>query len=449
MRVSPEGGKPESLVTVGTGELAHGPQILPGGDAVLFTLARGVAPDRWDKAQIVVQSLKSGKRNLLFEGGSDGRYLPTGHIVYAYGGTLFAVPFDLKRLSITGGAVPVVEGVRRSTSTTGTAQFSFSNNGSLIYVPGPATAGVQLGLSLVDRKGSVESLELPQAAFAAPRISPEGTRVAFGMDDGKEAAIWIYELSGRTSMRRLTVGGANRYPVWTHDGKRIAFQSDREGDLGIFWQQADGLGTAERLTKAEQGVAHIPDSWSPNDKRLSFTAVKGNTTAIHVFSLEDRKDSVFAEAPASSTYMALSASAFSPDGKWVAYHSFETGRPSVWAQPFPGTGIKQQVSTDSFLPFWSPDGRELLFNSRTMGLVAVAVTTQPGFSFGIPTPLPARFFTASAQTGSAVPRNIDITPDGKRFIAVVALDQTGTQATQQIQVVLNWFSELQQRVPVK
>src|SRR5262249_33678538 len=120
MRVSPDGGKPESLVTVKTGEVAHGPQILPGGEAVLFTIAAGTTPDQWDKAQIVVQSLKSGKRNLLIEAGTDAHYLPTGHIVYAYGGTLFAVPFDLRRLAVTGGQVPVVEGVRRTTSATGT-----------------------------------------------------------------------------------------------------------------------------------------------------------------------------------------------------------------------------------------------------------------------------------------------------------------------------------------
>src|SRR5262249_55499568 len=161
-------------------------------------------------------------------------------------GTLFAVPFDLRRLAVTGGQVPVVEGVRRTTSATGTAQFSFSNNGSLIYVPGPAsTAATQQDLTLTDRKGGVEVLKLPPVTYAAPRISPDGKSVAFGIEDGKEAAVWIYELSGARSMRRLTVGGANRYPVWTPDGKRIAFQSDREGDFGIFWQLADGSGMAE------------------------------------------------------------------------------------------------------------------------------------------------------------------------------------------------------------
>ena len=130
VRVSANGGKPETIVSVKPPEVAHGPQMLPGGDAVLFTLATGTGADRWDKAQIVAQSLKSGERKVLVEGGSDARYVPTGHLIYALAGTLLAVPFDVKRLAVTGGPVPVVEGVRAA-GNTGTSQFSVSDNGSL------------------------------------------------------------------------------------------------------------------------------------------------------------------------------------------------------------------------------------------------------------------------------------------------------------------------------
>jgi len=356
--------------------------------------------------------------------------------VYAYGGALFAIPFDLRRLTVTGGPVPILEGVRR-TITTGAAQFGVSNNGTLIYIAGPATGG-QLALTFLDRKGSPDWLKLPLAPYATPRISPDGKNVAFGLDDGREAAIWIYELSGATSMRRLTVGGSNRYPLWTHDGKRIAFQSDRDGDLGIFWQAADGSGTAERLTKTKQGIAHFPDSWSRDDRKLSFTELQGNTATVHILSLQDRKDSLFAQA-----LIGVSGSAFSPDEKWLAYTSYETGQPEVWMQPFPSTGEKRQVSKDgAFLPFWSRNGTELFYNSRTLGLAVVGVTEHPSLNFGVPTTLPVRFFIGS----SVAPRNIDITPDGKRFIAVVT-DQGATSTAPQFQVVLNWFEELKQHVP--
>ena len=157
MKVSQNGGKPELLVSVNGDELAHGPQVLPDGQTVLFTLAKGTSSDRWDKGHIVVQSLRSGERKTLIEGGSDARYLPTGHLVYALGGVLFAVPFDLTRLEVKGGPIPIVEGVRRAIgAATGAAQFSFSDTGSLTYVPGPvSTTEAQSDLALIDRKGGI------------------------------------------------------------------------------------------------------------------------------------------------------------------------------------------------------------------------------------------------------------------------------------------------------
>src|SRR4029078_6935995 len=139
--------------------------------------------------------------------------------------------------------------------------------------------------------------------------------------DDKDANVWIIELAGDTAPRQLTLGGANRYPVWSADGQRVAFQSDREGDLGIFWQKADGTGTAERLTRPEKGIAHIPDSWSQDAKRFSYTAVKGSEGAVWIFSLQDKKATVFAEKAGAF----VGRSAFSPDGKWLTYQSNETG----------------------------------------------------------------------------------------------------------------------------
>jgi serine/threonine-protein kinase len=338
MRVSANGGKPDLLVGVKEGEVAHGPQMLAGGQTVLFTLAGGSGGDRWDTAKIVVQSLRTGERKTLIEGGSDGRYLPTGHIVYARGGVLFAVAFDSERLEVKPGPVPAVEGVRRAASdATGIAQFSTSNTGTLIYIPGPTTtAAIEQTLTLVDRKGVGERLKVRPAAYEYPRVSPDGNRIAVGTDDGKDANVWIYDLSGTTAIRQLTFGGRNKVPLWSADGKRVAFQSDREGDLAVFWQLADGTGAAERLTKPDKDTAHAPESFSPDGKILSFDVAKGSEHTLWTMTLDDRKTAALNDVPSSSV---ASASTFSPDGRWLAYTSGNAPRSvSIFVQPFPATG---------------------------------------------------------------------------------------------------------------
>jgi serine/threonine protein kinase/Tol biopolymer transport system component len=443
LRVSPNAGKPEVLVSTKS-ETATLPYMLPGGKAVLFTLHSGTDPDKWDKAQIVVQTLASGERKTLIEGGSDGRYVPSGHIVYAFSGTLRAVAFDLQKLQVTSGAVPVLEGVRRG-NTDGVAQYVFSDNGSLIYVPGPATnAFTQRDLALIDRKGSVELLKLPPGPKEAARFSPDGKRVAFGSDDGKEAIVSIYDLAGTSAPRRLTFGGRNRFPLWSSDGQRIAFQSNREGDLGIFWQRADGTGTAERLTKPNKDTAHVPESWSPNGEGFLFNVVEGSTHSLWMFSFKDKKAAPFGSVQSSIPPNAV----FSPDGKWVAYASDETGRREVYVQPFPSTGAKYQVLSPGAInphhPLWSPDGRELFYIPTGGQAVVVSFTAQPSVSFGKPEPVTGML----DQGGPGTKRNTDIGPNG-RFIGVVAADEAQPAGSPAIQVVLNWFTEVQRRVPVK
>lgn len=447
MRVSPNGGKPEQLVGVKNGELADGPQMLAGGQLLLFTIATGTNSDRWDKAQIVVQSLTSGERKTLIEAGSDARYLPTGHIVYVLGGVLYAVPFDLKRLQVTAGPVPILEGIRRAgAQQTGVAHFSVANGGSLMFIPGPVSvAGGQSDLALFDGKGGTETLKLPPGSYTSPRISPDGKYVAFGNDDGKEVSVWIYELSGASSMRRLTFGGNNRYPIWSPDGQRVAFNSDREGDGAIFWQKADGTDTAERLTRAEQGTNQVPKSWSPDGKQFLFEAVKGSSVSLWTFSLQDRKSTLIPGVQSTGPLNSM----FSPDGRWIAYQSNQTGASQVYVQPFPSTGAKYQITKNGgFTSVWSPDGKHLFYLPGTGGqFVVVSITTQPSFTFGNPQPLSRGWL----EGGLGYPRVYDILPDGKRFIAVVPAGETpsGAAAAPQINVVLNWFEDVKQRVPIK
>lgn len=443
MRVSATGGTPERLVSINDGEAAVSPQLLPGGQSVLFTLATGptdASQWEWDNAHIVVQSLKSSERKTLTQSGSDAHYLRTGHIVYALGGTLFAVPFDLRRLEVTDGPTPIVEGVLRG-GLSGSAHFSVSNTGSLIYILGPASISPgDYVLALFDRKGGIEPLKLPRGSYQHPRISPDGKQVAFGTDDGKEAIVWIYDLSGTSSMRRLTFGGRNRFPIWSADGQRVAFQSDREGDLGIFWQRSDGTGPAERLTKPDPGTSHRPESWSPKGDRFSFSVTKGSSTSLWMWSRQDKKTEPLGVVQTSFPI----DSVFSPDGRWIAYTTGGVEHPSVFVQPFPSTGATYQISDEAIHPLWSPDGKELFFYQRPRQFSSVSITAQPGFAFKTPTPVGS----AVPLPGLPVPRDYDITPDGKRFIGRLRQYQTATAAPE-IEVVLNWFEELKQRVPVK
>jgi Tol biopolymer transport system component len=362
-------------------------------------------------------------------------------------GTLFAVPFDERRQEVTGGAVPIVEGVRRAASGgTGVAHFTVSDTGTLIFVPGPvASTSVAPGaLALIDRNGNAEPLKLPPGAYESPRMSPDGRRVAYATDDGKDAIVWIYELAGTSVPRRLTFGGRNRFPIWSADGQRIAFQSDRDGDLGIFWQRADGTGTAERLTKPDQGTAHVPEAWSPTGERFSFSLIKESDTSLWMFSLPDKKAAPFGQVRSPD----LLNSAFSPDGRWVAYAA-RFGGGNVFVEPFPATGAIYQISKDnvSHHPLWSPDGKELSYRVGSGTQVLVSVSTQPSFAVGNPAPVPGRFVGMTV----GIPRNLDFTPDGKRFIAVTAASgpESEASAAPEIQIVLNWFEELKRLVPTK
>jgi serine/threonine protein kinase len=460
VRVPAAGGKLEVVAKANPDEFADAPQLLPDGEHLLFTLARGTAVERWEKSQILVQSLKTGERRILVDGASDGRYLKTGHLLYALSGVVYAVRFDSRTLQVIGGGVPVLEGVRRALGgSTGAAQYSVSDTGSLAYIPGPiSVSSALMSLAWLDRKGTAEPLKLPPGPYRDSRISPDGKRLAFGTDNGKEANVWVYDLSGASSMRQLTNGGKNRYPVLSADGRRIAFQSDREGDLAIFWQPADGGVKAERLTKPEQGTAHVPESWSPDGKWLLLGASKesdsrssGYTVASLMLSLEDRKVVPFDDVRSTQPVNAV----FSPDGKWIAYTMRAPGTVSqIYVRPFPLTDAFYQITrgTDrnAHHPFWSRDGRELYYIPAVSGFAVVSITTHPTIAFGDPVSLlrgPLGFF----EGGPGNTRQNEAAPDG-RVLAITTGNPSQAPAgvgQAQYRIVLNWTEELKARVPTK
>jgi serine/threonine protein kinase/Tol biopolymer transport system component len=451
LQVPATGGQPEVVIPLKGTEMMADATLLPGGQAIIFAAAdvgdRQGALGTWESSgEIFAQVLKTAERKILVKSGIAPRYSPTGHLLYDVNGVIYGVRFDARRLETSGTPVALVEGVARAP---GISQFVLSPAGSIVYIAGPvnATGNGRDGLAITNRGAIVQALKVPPGSYAYPRISKNGKSVAYQVDDAKESSVWVWDLSGSAAPRRLTLpgSGSNRYPIWSAGGDRIAYQSNREGDLGIWWQAADGSGLPERITKPGQGDEHIPDSWAPDGRVFSFTEFKGNASAVWTYSLQDQKATVLA-AEAGAQF---GRSAFSPDGRWVAYQAYVPSQSRIYVRPFPATPTTYLAPSvkDSHHPAWSADGKELFFVSGPGVFGSMTVSTTPSVAFGTPVTGPAAFSTAHPS----LVRTYDVVPEANRFIGVVSeAGQKGDgPATSEIQIVLNWFEELKQRVPVK
>jgi eukaryotic-like serine/threonine-protein kinase len=456
VRVSASGGRPETIVKVEKSEVAHGPQMLPDGEHILFTVTKATGLARWDQAQIVVQSLKSGERKVLIDGGSDARYVPTGHIVYALGSDLMAFPFDETGLKRAGPPVRILEKVMRAAQvTTAAAFFSFSNNGSLVYTVGPSQQVSITSLAFTDGVGVKKALPFQAGLYSNPRISPDGKQLVAEVEGEGGVNLWIYDLSGHVAPRRLTFGGAS-FPIWTRHSQQIIYTSRRDGGSAIYRQGADGNGSAERLTEPKQ-EAVVASSIS-EDGTLVFTDNSGDHDIWMLRMDDDRKPQALIKGKGTTEWRG----SFSPDGHWIAYASDESKQEEIYVQPIPPTRPKNQITTHGGTsPLWSPDGKELFYleaqdpeahrfrafrateilQPRLYRLISRHVRTQAGFAFSDPTTIVEGILMIG-------PRPYDITPDGKQFVAVFpASDATsGERSHPEIRVTLNWFEELKRRV---
>jgi len=445
-RVRASGGVPEQVIPAAESDVFSEPQVLPGGEAILFTSGKSSARrGSWATPKVEVFVVKSGVRRVLVENAMHGQYLPTGHLVYWTDGVLVAAAFNPRKLELIGTSVPVVEGVARGS---GAAHFTYSQTGTLAYLPGHVGPTGQLVLARVDRKGAVEPLNVPPGDYGFPRLSKDGKRVVYEVEEPTEAGIWIWDLAGGSSPRRFTLPGkgVNRAPIWSPDGQFVTYQSDREGDVGIWRQRSDGTGIPEHLTTPPKGVSHIPDAWSNDGRTLLFTQeVEGKPSEIWAYSLATHKAELFASAP--DTWLARVA--FSPDGRWIAYQSLSKERASkgIYVRRFPRTEdvYIAPPDRDGHHPVWSPDGKELFYIAGPNQLHHRTVTVGKDISFG-----PAQAGTSGFNTmiGSAV-RTFDVLPDGEHMIGVVpAGTKVSSRGETQLRIVVNWFEELNQKAPL-
>jgi len=456
LRISANGGTPESLmkgipVKTQEGVSPSAPQMLPDGKTILFS---NLLDRTGSNSQIVVQSLKSGERKIVIESGSDARYLPTGHIVYWLltddTWSLFAVPFDLDKLEVTGGPVSMLEDVEAC---------AFSDSGTLVYVTGMVGGGGTVAESLgfapqsnqrtlvwVDRKGKEEPLAAQPNEYCSPTISPDGTKVAITIGySGGSADIWIWDIV-RETMTRLTFNGAGEYPLWSLDGQRIVFWSlDTEA---VYWKAADGTGEDEKIGSVP-GSAVLPWSWSSDGKTLVMK--QGSpTVGDNIGSISMEGDHEW--KPLLQEKYNEDQPQISPDGRWMAYMSNESGKNEIYVRPFPDVNKgRWQISTvGGSDPLWSPNAREIFYRNGDE-VMAVAVETEPTFKAGKPETL----FRGTYIPFSPLEGNPwDISLDGKRFLMLKEVASTSEPAAAaetipKINIVLNWFEELKERVPVK
>jgi Tol biopolymer transport system component len=440
LRVSSNGGKPEPVTNLADGEVAHGwPQVLPGGAALLY--ASHTSRMNWDDATLVVQRLPAGERKIVQRGGSYGRYLASGHIVYLHDARIFAVPFDLERLEVTGPPFLALDGVA-SNPNGGSAQFAASETGTFVYLNHPVGSAPMGGAPIqwMDRGGKRTPLRATPTNWGNPHFSPDGTRLAVEINDGKQLAVWVYEWAHDRASQLTLNPAQNQKPVWTPDGRRIVFWSNRDVQQNLYWQRVDGTGDAQRLTNSPHPQS--PASWHPGGKILAFQETRPQTGAdLMVVAIEG--DELTGWKPGTPTSFLSTAAIerepmFSPDGKWLAYQANDTGQFEIYVRPFPGPGGMWRISTaGGITPTWSRTRRELLYRSPENQLM-VAAYTATGDSFRAEKPRLWAEGYIGPQTGQ---RSFDLHPDGER-VAVAPELGSFDRPQDRLVFILNFFEEL-------
>jgi len=432
-RIMENGGKLEAVTSLDAkaGERTHRwPEILPGAKALVFTNGSLKAPDYYFDAQISVKSLVTGETKMLAAGGTNPHYLPSGHLLYSTASGLIAVPFDARKLEVTGAPTTLPEQVFGSVDT-GAMHYAVSRNGDLVYMEGERP-DAERALVWVDLTGKTEVLRAPKKTYFEPALSPEGKRVAISITGPRNDDIWVLDIE-RNALTRLTFGpGSASGPLWTLDGKRIAYSAERNGQMGIFWKPADGSGVEEHLITAATNA--IPSSFTADGKTLLyFITDPARSGDILAFSPEGERK----PKPILVTSFDEYNADISPDGRWMAYVSNESGSEEVYVQAFPGPGGKWQISTGGGAdPHWSSDGRALFFRWNS-GVASVQVNLSPTFSASVPKTLfPMNLGGYRPMTS----RLFSVSRDGKRILGIQGNERDA--GYDRLRFVQGWGEEL-------
>ena len=406
------------------------PHALPGGKAVLFTIRREGVPN-----SLGIMNLETGEQRVLIENGSYPQYVPAGYVLFSRDGTLAAAPFDIDRLELTGTPITVVADLR--VELAGASQFSVSEDGTLAYLPAYRSLPPRSEVVQVDRQGAAQTLLSPGRRFGSPRLSPDGRHLAVRIiDDEGGSDIWIQDLQ-RDTLIRLTYDGASAHAAWSRNGKQVFFASTRSDTGSLFSRPADGSSMAIRLT--DNYPFATPTSVDESTVIFWFRNGDGNTVTSDVasLSLSDGDVTLLLQSPFHEEQPALS-----PEGRWLAYTSNESGRREVYVQPYAGEGSRWLVSTNGGTePVWSPDGKELFYREQ-LKMMSVPVASGPSLDPGKPRVL---FEGKYASEPSRSP-NYHVTPDGQHFVMIRPIEEP-PDAPKEIHVVLNWFEELKRLVP--
>ena len=439
-RIPEGGGAPQPLTELAQGELTHRwPQFLPGGKAVVFT--NSTLPGSFDAATIEVLSLHDRRRKTLHRGGTYGRYLATsngsGHLVFINRGTLFAVPMDLDALEVHGTPVPVLQEISYS-SNSGAAHFDFSQDGTLMYRS--RGGGGMATLQWLADGARLQLLPAKPGNYGQPHLSPDGKLVALTVLSDNGSDIWTYDWQ-RNAMSKLTFGEETfTFPVWSSDGRYVAFR----GESGIFWSRADGAGRPQALTQSK--APQWPWSFSPDGKRLAY-AEFGSGNAGDLWTLPVKEEGGELHGGTAEVFLQKAialAPAFSPDGRWIAYASFEAGTAEIFVRAFPDNGRKWQISNSGgTFAIWSRNGRDLFYRTAEQQIMVVSYTTKADY-FMADRP---QLWSSTRLVDTGFHRNLDIAPDGKRFIALIP--EEGPGVSNQVIFLQNFFDEVRRRTAVE